>query len=61
MRAPAHHISLSIFCSAEYYPKIFGDAQYKARLKGSWEVTVGELETFCEQHDQCERVARSKV
>lgn len=44
---------ISTFSSAEYYPKIFGDEQYKARLKGSWEVTVGELETFCEEGGLC--------
>lgn len=34
---------------AEYYPKLMEDDKYKTRLKGSWEVTVGDLETFCER------------
>ncbi|CAO1629548.1 unnamed protein product [Sympodiomycopsis kandeliae] len=31
---------------ADYFPKIVADNNYNARLTGSWEVTVGEQETF---------------
>ncbi|CAO1619110.1 unnamed protein product [Parajaminaea phylloscopi] len=31
---------------AQYYPKIYSDPQFQASLTGSWEVTVGDMETF---------------
>jgi hypothetical protein len=33
---------------AEYYPKLASDKEFPCRLIGSWQVSVGELETFCE-------------
>lgn len=33
---------------AEYYPKVAADPSIPCRLIGSWQVHIGDLETFCE-------------
>jgi hypothetical protein len=33
---------------AEYYPKVAADQSIPCRLIGSWQVHIGDLETFCE-------------
>ena len=33
---------------ADYYPKVAADSQFPCRLVGSWQVCIGDCETFCE-------------
>ena len=33
---------------AQHYPKLAADESVPCRLIGSWQVHIGELETFCE-------------